>query len=103
MSALLQIDGLNKSFGGVAATVDVSLSVEQGEIHAIIGPNGAGKTTLISQLSGLLAPDSGNVHFRGKPITNFPAYKRAHLGMVRSFQIASLLMGMSAAGRTHAH
>ena len=97
MSALLQIDGLNKSFGGVAATVDVSLSVEQGEIHAIIGPNGAGKTTLISQLSGGLAPDSGNVHFRGKPITNLPAYKRAHLGMARSFQITSLLMGMSAA------
>ena len=71
--------------------------MEQGEIHAIIGPNGAGKTTLISQLSGLLAPDSGNVHFRGKTITNLPAYKRAHLGMARSFQITSLLMGMSAA------
>ena len=97
MSALLQIDGLNKSFGGVAATVDVSLNVEQGEIHAIIGPNGAGKTTLISQLSGLLTPDSGNVQFRGKTITNLPAYKRAHLGMARSFQITSLLMGMSAA------
>ena len=97
MSALLQIDGLNKSFGGVAATVDVSLNVKQGEIHAIIGPNGAGKTTLISQLSGLLAPDSGAVHFRGKPITNLPAYKRAHLGMGRSFQTTSLLMGMSAA------
>ena len=97
MSALLQIDGLNKSFGGVAATVDVSLNVEQGEIHAIIGPNGAGKTTLISQLSGGLAPDSGSVQFRGKTITNLPAYKRAHLGMARSFQITSLLMGMSAA------
>lgn len=97
MSALLQINELNKSFGGVAATVDVSLEVEEGEVHAIIGPNGAGKTTLIAQLSGGLQPDSGNVVFRGKTITNLPAYKRAHLGMARSFQITSLLMGMSAA------
>ena len=57
-SPLLEIVSLNKGFGGVRATDNVSLDVRNGEIHAIIGPNGAGKTTLISQLSGLLKPDS---------------------------------------------
>lgn len=97
MSVMLQIEGLNKNFGGVTATDNVSLSVREGELHAIIGPNGAGKTTLISQLSGGLAPDSGNVRFRGRSITSLPAYKRAHLGMSRSFQITSLIMSMSVA------
>lgn len=97
MTALLKVDGLNKSFGGVKATSDVSLDVAEGEIHAVIGPNGAGKTTLISQLSGGLKPDSGTVSFKGKPITNLPQYSRATLGLARSFQITSLLMGMTVA------
>lgn len=97
MTAMLKIEGLNKSFGGVSATSNVFLDVKEGEIHAIIGPNGAGKTTLISQLSGGLAPDSGRILFRGKPITHLPAYRRVHMGMSRSFQITSLLMNMSVA------
>lgn len=95
METLLEITGLKKSFGGVNATDDVNLDVMKGELHAIIGPNGAGKTTLISQLSGAVAPDSGAIRFRGNDITAKPAYKRASLGITRSFQITSLLMAMS--------
>ncbi len=93
--ALLKITDLNKGFGGVRATDNVSLDVSEGEIHAIIGPNGAGKTTLISQLSGLLKPDSGTIEFKGRDITHQPAYRRAHVGLARSFQITSVFMQMS--------
>ncbi len=55
--ALLQVDSLAKRFGGIVATDDVTITVTQGELHAIIGPNGAGKTTLIAQLAGQLAPE----------------------------------------------
>ncbi|WP_238365931.1 ABC transporter ATP-binding protein [Mesobacterium pallidum] len=95
MSALLKIDGLNKSFGGIKATDDLSLEVAPGEIHAIIGPNGAGKTTLISQLSGMAKPDTGRILFKGRDITGQPAHKRAGLGITRSFQITSLVMELS--------
>ena len=56
---ILSISDLSKTFGGVVATDDLSLDIEQGELHAIIGPNGAGKTTLIAQLSGEIYPDNG--------------------------------------------
>jgi branched-chain amino acid transport system ATP-binding protein len=95
MAPLLEVKGLMKRFGGVTATDNVDLDVIKGEIHAIIGPNGAGKTTLISQLSGSLKPDAGTVLMNGSDITYKPAYKRAKLGMTRSFQITSLVMGMS--------
>ncbi len=95
MSAMLQTTNLCKSFGGVTATDNVSLEVETGELHAIIGPNGAGKTTLIAQLCGALKPDSGAVVFKGNDITNRAAHTRARLGITRSFQITSLVMGMS--------
>ncbi len=94
-SLLLEVTDLNKSFGGVSATKNVSLQVIEGEAHAIIGPNGAGKTTLISQLSGDLAPDSGQVHFAGNDITTKPGYARSHLGLARSFQITSIFNDMS--------
>lgn len=95
MTALLQISGLQKRFGGVNATDNVNLEVTSGELHAIIGPNGAGKTTLISQLSGAVKPDSGSIVFAGRNITSAPAHTRARLGITRSFQITSLLMSMS--------
>jgi branched-chain amino acid transport system ATP-binding protein len=68
----------------------------QGECHALIGPNGAGKTTLIRQLSGLVAPDSGQVHYRGRDITRLPVHKRSLIGIARSFQITTVLLSMSA-------
>ncbi len=94
---LLCIKNLQKHFGGLCAIDDVSLDVLPGEIHAIIGPNGAGKTTLLSQLSGLLAPDAGQIIFKGRDITRLPAYSRAHAGIARSFQITSVFMDLTAA------
>jgi len=88
---VLKVDNLVKSFGGLVATDHFSLEVEEGEIHAIIGPNGAGKTTLIHQLSGILEPDSGAIHFDGRDITAMSAPNRCHAGLVRSFQITSIL------------
>ena len=81
MANILEIDGLMKSFGGIKATDNVNLSVEENELHAIIGPNGAGKTTLIAQLSGQQMPDAGTIRFRGRDITQVPAHARARLGM----------------------
>ncbi|OWU81065.1 ABC transporter ATP-binding protein [Phaeobacter sp. 22II1-1F12B] len=95
MTDILQIQSLNKSFGGIKATDDLNLSVQTGELHAIIGPNGAGKTTLISQLSGGQKPDTGKILFKGRNIAGQPAYKRASLGITRSYQITSLIMEMS--------
>ncbi|MGV6847147.1 MAG: ABC transporter ATP-binding protein [Marinibacterium sp.] len=97
MTAVLEVSGLNKAFGGIRATDDVNLRVAAGELHAIIGPNGAGKTTLVSQLSGLQFPDSGTIRFQGRDITRLAAPARARLGIARSFQITSLIMDMSAA------
>ncbi len=95
--SLLTIQDLHKSFGGVIATDGVNLTVEPGELHAVIGPNGAGKTTLISQLAGRLKPDGGNIVLAGHDITAMPAHKRRAIGMTRSFQITSLIMGMGVA------
>jgi len=92
---LLEIIGLNKHFGGIVATDNVNLAVEQGKIHAIIGPNGAGKTTLISQLSGQLKPDSGDIQFGGHSIVNDSTASRARRGLARSFQITSVVMPMT--------
>mgnify|MGYP001765405058 CR=1 FL=1 len=88
---VLEVTALMKRFGGLIATNDLSLVVERGETHAIIGPNGAGKTTFVSQLQGLLTPDTGSIVLNGQDITQSPAHARAHLGIARSFQIASLI------------
>ena len=92
---ILSISDLSKTFGGVVATDDLSLDIEQGELHAIIGPNGAGKTTLIAQLSGEIFPDNGRIVFQEKNITMLPPYKRSRLGIARSFQITSLMLEMN--------
>jgi len=94
-NVLLAIRSLSKSFGGIAATDNISLDIETSHVHAVIGPNGAGKTTLVSQLSGLLTPDTGQILFKGKDITYQPAHTRAHIGIARSFQITSVFMDMS--------
>ena len=92
---LLRIEHLVKRFGGLAATDDASLSVHAGEIHALIGPNGAGKTTLIHQLSGALAPTSGQIFFEERDITQLPMHTRVHRGLVRSYQITSVFKRLS--------
>jgi len=87
---LLAVSGLTKRFGGLTATDGVDLTVEAGEVHAVIGPNGAGKTTLINQLSGELVPDAGTIGLNGRDITAEPVYRRALMGLGRSYQITSV-------------
>lgn len=86
----LEIRNLRKCFGALAATDNVNLTVYGDEIHALIGPNGAGKTTLISQISGEIMPDSGQILVDGKDITRVPPHQRAAVGLARSFQISQL-------------
>jgi branched-chain amino acid transport system ATP-binding protein len=86
----LEVEHLNKFFGALKATDDLSLTVEEGELHAIIGPNGAGKSTLISQLSGQLRPTSGHIRFFGEDLSRRSMACRVQRGIVRSFQITSL-------------
>ena len=95
-TAPLQLQNLRKSYGALRVTDDVTLTIEPGELHAIIGPNGAGKTTLIHQISGLARPDSGRVVFDGQDVTRLSMAERARLGLVRSFQITSILPRFSA-------
>lgn len=83
---LLEVNNVNKSFGGVTPARDVNMIVEKGKIRGLIGPNGAGKTTLLNLISGIEPIDSGDIVLQGQDITNLPAHKRAHLGIGRTFQ-----------------
>ena len=94
-TALLDVRGLEKRFGGLVATARVDLKVTAGEIHALIGPNGAGKTTLVAQLAGQLRSDRGSVFFDGHDITRLVTHERARRGLVRSFQITRLFKTFS--------
>ena len=87
----LELQGLSKSYAGVAALTDASFAVQPGQIHALIGPNGAGKSTLINCVAGLYRPDSGRVLLGGQNITALPAHARARLGLARSFQNLQLI------------
>ncbi len=87
MSALLVVDDLTKSFGGVRAVDRCSLAVREGTITGLIGPNGAGKTTLFNLLTGFHRPDSGRVALRGAEITGLPPYQIFRRGICRTFQI----------------
>src|SRR2546423_4304561 len=95
VEAVLRIENLAKNFGGLRVTDDVTLDFLPGELHAVIGPNGAGKTTLINQISGLLASDAGQIWLCGQEVSALPAYRRALLGLARSFQVTSVLAGFS--------
>src|SRR5881398_1056896 len=88
--AALRTEHLRKSFGGIHATQDVSLTVENGARHALIGPNGAGKTTLINLLTGVLEPSSGSIALDGQDITRVAPHHRVRRGVVRTFQINQL-------------
>jgi branched-chain amino acid transport system ATP-binding protein len=92
---LLEVRGLRKWFGGLAATDGVDLAVADGETLAVIGPNGAGKTTLIAQLAGDLRPDEGSITFGGEAITALPTAARCRRGLARSFQITSIFREFS--------
>ncbi len=84
---LIKLENVTKRFGGLVAVDDISLEIDRGEIMAIVGPNGAGKTTLFNLINGVFPLDEGRIIFEDQDITKFPAYKRAHLGIGRTFQI----------------
>jgi branched-chain amino acid transport system ATP-binding protein len=93
---LLRVEGLTRRFGGLTATDGVSLDVAPGQVHALIGPNGAGKSTMIAQLAGELAPNAGRIRFDGADITALPIAQRVRRGLVRSYQITSILRRLTA-------
>jgi branched-chain amino acid transport system ATP-binding protein len=89
----LEIVNLQKAFGGLPVTQNVSLSIRPGERRLIIGPNGAGKTTLFNQVTGDLKPNSGQIRLFGTDITQFAPHRRAHFGLSRTYQIITLFAG----------
>ena len=89
----LKIIELNKAFGGLRVTQNVSLKIRQGERRLIIGPNGAGKTTLFNQINGDMRPNSGKIELFGTDVTALAPYRRAHLGLSRTYQIITLFTG----------
>ena len=91
----LEIQGVSKSFGGVQAVRDVSLSVSAGEILSVIGPNGAGKTTVLNLISGFYHPDRGRIFLDGADITRLAPSRVAARGVARTFQNIALFKGMS--------
>jgi branched-chain amino acid transport system ATP-binding protein len=84
---LLRLDTVTKRFGGIVAVNKVSLELEQGRFTGIVGPNGSGKTTLFNIINGVFIPEEGAVIFEGQDITRLPPFKRAPLGIARTFQI----------------
>lgn len=92
---ILRLEYLCKCYGALSVTENVTLNIARNEFHAIIGPNGAGKTTLIHQISGTIPSDSGRVLLEGRDVTGLTLPQRVRHGLVRSFQITSILPGFS--------
>jgi len=95
MSAVLTVDNLSKSFGGLHAVSDVSFTVQQGELLALIGPNGAGKSTCFNMLMGQLKPTRGTIQLNGEHIVGKPARAIWRRGVGRTFQITSTYASMT--------
>jgi branched-chain amino acid transport system ATP-binding protein len=85
--SLLEARGLSKRFGGVQAVAGLDLEVAEGEVVGLIGPNGAGKTTVFNLVSGFLAPDAGEIRFRGRALRGLKPHAICALGLARTFQI----------------
>jgi len=92
---LLELDDIHMSFGKVQALAGVSLKIRQGEIHSVIGPNGAGKTVMLNCINGLYRPQKGNIYYNNKKINQIKPYKRAALGIARTFQKVEVFGGMT--------
>ena len=95
MTALLEARGLGKAFGALVVTDAVDLTLGVGARHALIGPNGAGKTTLVNLLTGELSPDRGSIRLLGEDVTAMAPDRRVRHGLVRTFQISQLMLGLS--------
>jgi len=87
MTALLEVRQLTRTFGALAAVAGVSFSVRQGELVGLIGPNGAGKSTLYNLIAGAIAPTSGEIVFKDRPVAGWKPYQAARAGVARTFQI----------------
>lgn len=92
---MLILENVSKSFDGIRALKDFSLSVKPGEIVGVIGPNGAGKTTIFNVINGFVIPDSGKAMFNGSEILGLPPYKVARRGIARTFQKLRLIRRLS--------
>jgi len=86
-TAVLSLDRVTKSFGGLVAVKDMTFEVQAGEVVGLMGPNGAGKTTLLNLIAGVYRPDSGRVLFQGRDITGRAPHKVCHHGIARTYQI----------------
>jgi branched-chain amino acid transport system ATP-binding protein len=93
--AVLEIEGIDKYFGGIRAVSGAQLTLEAGQVHGLIGPNGAGKTTTFNLISGMFAPDKGSVRLHGQPIDHLSPDRICQQGLARSFQITNLFKGLS--------
>ena len=93
--AVLATQALTRRFGGLIAVRDVSISLHQGELHAVIGPNGAGKTTLVNMLSGEIRPTAGRIELEGCQVAGEPAWRMTRLGVGRSFQRTNIFASLS--------
>src|SRR6202142_682061 len=89
----LEVVNIRKAFGGLVVTQDISLAIRPGERRLIIGPNGAGNTSLFTQISGDMRPNAGQIKLSGADVTRLAPYRRAHLGLSRTYQIITLFTG----------
>ena len=95
MDNILEVANLTKRFQGLVAVDHVTFHVRRGEILGLIGPNGAGKTTLVGMVNGTIEPTEGEIVFEGRSIRGVPAYRRAHLGIGRTFQVMKPFPGLT--------
>ena len=95
---LLELEDIHMYFGRVGALAGISLQVKKGEIHSVIGPNGAGKTVMMNCINGLYHPQKGNIYFKGQEISRLKPYKRAEMGIARTFQKVEVFSGMTVLG-----
>lgn len=91
----LELRGMSKRFGALAALSDIELSVRPGERRAVLGSNGAGKTTLFNCITGDFPPSEGSIRFFGEDVTRFPAHERIRRGLRRTYQISLLFNGLT--------
>ncbi len=95
MTALLELDGVSLSFGGLKVISELNLQVDEGEIVSVIGPNGAGKTTVFNLITGVYEPDAGDIRLGGRSLCGVPPHKRTNLGVARTFQTLRLFLNMT--------
>lgn len=92
---MLQVQGIGKRFGGLAALGDVSFNVHEGELVGLVGPNGAGKSTLFNVIAGVFPPSEGRILLGDRDVTGLPSHRLARLGLARTFQLVTLFSELS--------